>query len=80
MFAYDLSVRGAHLDMTHAYFNGPCVFLAVEGQEDRSCELEIVAPDGIKQAQDWRVATSMRRKDAPQYGFGGLTLPTTTPN
>ena len=38
VFAYDLSVRGAHLDMTHAYFNGPCVFLAVEGQEDLACE------------------------------------------
>ena len=69
VFAYDLSVRGAHLDMTHAYFNGPCVFLVAEGQEDRACELEIVAPN-IKQAEDWRVATSMRRKDAANYGFG----------
>jgi predicted metalloprotease with PDZ domain len=69
VFAYDLSVRGAHLDMTHAYFNGPCVFLAAEGQEDRACELEIVAPN-IKQAEDWRVATSMRRKNAANYGFG----------
>ena len=69
IFAYDLSVRGAHLDTTHAYFNGPCVFFAVEGQEDRRCELEILAPDG-KFAKGWRVATSMRRKDAERYGFG----------
>ena len=69
IFAYDLSVRGAHLDTTHAYFNGPCVFFAVEGQEDRACELEILAPDG-KLAKDWRVATSMRRKGAERYGFG----------
>ena len=69
VYAYDLSVRGAHLDQTHAYFNGPCVFLAVEGQEDRACELDIVAPEG-KPADDWRVATSMRRKEAALYGFG----------
>lgn len=69
IFAYDLSVRGAHLDTTHAYFNGPCVFLAVAGQEDRPCELDIVAPGG-KLANDWRVATSMNRKGAAQYGFG----------
>jgi predicted metalloprotease with PDZ domain len=67
--AYDLSVRGAHLDTTHAYFNGACVFPRVEGQESTACEIEILPPpEPIR--QDWRVATSMRRKDAPQYGFG----------
>jgi predicted metalloprotease with PDZ domain len=69
IYAYDPSVRGAHLDMTHAYFNGPCVFLCVVGQEDLACELDIVAPDEPVD-QDWRVATSMRQKDAEQYGFG----------
>jgi predicted metalloprotease with PDZ domain len=69
IYAYDPSVRGAHLDTTHAYFNGPCVFLSVSGQEDLACELDIVAPDKSID-QDWRVATSMRRKDAEQYGFG----------
>jgi predicted metalloprotease with PDZ domain len=69
VFAYDLSVRGAHLDTTHAYFNGPCVFFAVEGQEGSPCELEILPPDDSV-ATDWRVATSMRRKDAQEYGFG----------
>jgi predicted metalloprotease with PDZ domain len=69
IFAHDLSVRGAHLDMTHAYFNGPCVFLAVEGQENRACELEIQSPpEGV--GDGWRVATSMRRKGAEPYGFG----------
>ena len=67
--AYDLSVRGAHLDTTHAYFNGPCVFFAVCGQEDLPCEVEIVPPAG-NAASEWRVATSMRRKDALPYAFG----------
>ncbi|MEM7432956.1 MAG: PDZ domain-containing protein [Pseudomonadota bacterium] len=67
IFAHDDSVRGAHLDLTHAYFNGPCVFFSVVGQEDRTCELEIVPPE---HTDDWRVATSMRRKNAEPYGFG----------
>ena len=69
IYAHDPSVRGAHLDTTHAYFNGPCVFLAVAGQENAACELDILPPDG-RAGSDWRVATSMRRKGAEQYGFG----------
>ena len=69
IYAHDPSVRGAHLDTTHAYFNGPCVFFSVAGQEDAACEVEIVAPDEPL-GKDWRVATSMRRTDAEQYGFG----------
>ena len=69
IFAYDLSVRGAHLDTTHAYFNGPCVFFAVVGQEDAACELEIVPPE-VPGVAEWRLATSMRRKDGSPYGFG----------
>ncbi len=69
IYAYDQSVRGAHLDTTHAYFNGACVFPAVVGQEQTQCELRIVAPDAPF-GNNWRVATSMRRKDAEEYGFG----------
>ena len=69
IFAHDHSVRGAHLDTTHAYFNGTCMFLAVAGQDDTPCELEIRPPDKPV-GKDWRVATSMRRKDAEPYGFG----------
>ena len=69
IYAYDESVRGAHLDTTHAYFNGPCVFLSVFGQEDMPCELEIVAPKEPHGA-GWRVATSMRRLQAEPYQHG----------
>lgn len=69
IYAYDESVRGAHLDTTHAYFNGPCVFLAVQGQEDAACELEIAAPAGPVGA-DWKVATSMRPVSAEPFEFG----------
>ena len=67
--AYERSVRGAHLDTTHAYFNGSCVFPMASGHESKRCELRIEPPpDGI--GGHWRVATSMRRQDAGQYGFG----------
>ena len=72
VFAWDDSVRGAHLDRTHAYFNGPCVFPSIVGQEDAVCELTIEQP-AEKFAQDWRVATSMRRAGAETYGFGQYT-------
>jgi predicted metalloprotease with PDZ domain len=69
IYAHDESVRGAHLDMTHAYFNGPCVFPAVVGQEDVECKIDIVATE-LPEAKNWRVATSMNRAGAEPYGFG----------
>jgi predicted metalloprotease with PDZ domain len=69
IYAFDASVRGAHLDTTHAGFNGPCVFASVAGQEQLRCEVEILPPDAAD-TSGWRVATSMRRKSAQQYGFG----------
>ena len=70
IYAHDDSVRGAHLDATHAYFNGTCVFPCVAGQEDVACELDIVGAD-IPNAKHWRVATSMRPLDAAPYETGG---------
>ena len=72
VYAQDLSVRGAHLDTTHAFFSGPAVFPAVQGQEDVRCELDIVAPSPPT-GSDWRVATSMRPKTAERFGYGVYT-------
>jgi predicted metalloprotease with PDZ domain len=69
VYAWDLSVRGAHLDTTHGFFNGACVFLRVLGQESATCELEILRPRGARY-RNWRVATAMPRKGARPYGFG----------
>jgi len=69
VYAWDLSVRGAHLDTNHAFFNGTSVFLRVIGQETRRCEVELVRPAGRRYAA-WRVATAMRRKQARPYDFG----------
>lgn len=72
VYAWDLSVRGAHLDTTHAYFNGSAVFLAVEGRTDEACAVEIAPPDAAEVADvaAWQVATSLPRDGAGMHGFG----------
>ena len=69
VYAWDLSVRSAHLDMTHGFFNGTSVFLEVIGQSDSPCSVEILRPTG-NQYKDWRVATSMTRLNTEIYSFG----------
>ncbi|SDH84034.1 M61 family metallopeptidase [Propionivibrio dicarboxylicus] len=70
--AWDLSVRGAHLDETHGFFNGTSVFLRVLGQEDAPLWVDIRPP---QHATDWRVATGLEPArgepgSARHHGFG----------
>ncbi|MSQ60792.1 MAG: M61 family peptidase [Betaproteobacteria bacterium] len=69
VYGHDLSVRGAHLDTTHAFFNGTSVFLRVLGQEHLPCEVDIRPARGARYRR-WQVATAMRRGYAKPYGFG----------
>jgi predicted metalloprotease with PDZ domain len=69
VYAWDLSVRTAHLDQTHGYFNGTSVFLRVHGQDDQPCTVEILPPDNLV-IGDWRVATTLKPEGAERYGFG----------
>ena len=69
IYAYDLSVRAAYLDGRRGYFNGPSVFLWPVGHSGRPCEVMIERPGGDTFA-GWRVATSMERADALEFGFG----------
>ena len=69
VYAWDLSVRSAHLDSTHGYFNGTSVFLRVVGKEKEPCRVEISPPEG-KRYQSWRVATTLPSAGAPCLGFG----------
>jgi predicted metalloprotease with PDZ domain len=39
LYAWDLSVRGAHLDETHCFVNGTSVFLEIQGQQEHPCRL-----------------------------------------
>ena len=69
VYAWDLSVRAAHLDASHGFFNGTSVFLRVVGQDAHPCEVEIAPPAGDAFAH-WRVATTLPRAGAPANGFG----------
>ena len=69
VYAWDMSVRAAHLDQTHGFFNGTSVFLRVQGQEAVPHQVDIQRP-GHPDASDWRVATSLPELGAKRYGFG----------
>lgn len=60
VYAWDMSVRTAHLDQTHGFFNGSSVFVAVQGQEDQPCSVDIQLPEGDAYVH-WRVATGLAR-------------------
>lgn len=66
VYAWDLSVRGAHLDQTHGFFNGSSMFLRVVGCEHVPCLLDIRAPAGAD-CRGWQVATTL----APASGVRG---------
>ncbi len=70
VYAWDLSVRSAHLDSSHGYFNGTSVFLRVHGQDEQPCSVEILPPEGSRYS-DWRIATTMPTSEAP-YHFGSF--------
>lgn len=69
VYAWDLSVRSAHFDTTHAYFNGTSLFLRVQGQEHKTCFVELVQPVNPPYAT-WKVATSLARAGVRTYQFG----------
>ncbi|MBI1772823.1 MAG: peptidase M61, partial [Burkholderiales bacterium] len=69
VYAWDLSVRAAHLDQSHAFFNGTSVFLSVHGQEMNSHVVDIQRSDDVA-CKTWRVATSLPELKAKRYGFG----------
>ena len=69
VYAWDLSVRAAHLDQTHGFYNGTSVFLRVLGQEALPHVVDIVrSPEPA--AKNWKVATALPELAAKRYGFG----------
>jgi len=68
VYAWDMSVRTAHLDTTHGFFNGSSVFLAVQDQENAPVQVTISLPEG--DYQDWRVATTLTRVNTKLFSAG----------
>ena len=69
VYAWDLSVRSAHLDTTHGFFNGSSVFLAVKDREQEPHTVAIEKPQD-KELQNWRLATAMTRTNGEHFEFG----------
>ena len=69
VYAWDLSVRSAHFDETHGFFNGTSTFLEVVNQSNSACRLNIV-PSNITLENNWRVATGMPKVQVDEQGFG----------
>ena len=62
IYAWDLSVRCAHLDQSHGYFNGTSVFLNAHGHAHKPHQVCIHPPTDPLCA-DWRVATTLQAID-----------------
>jgi predicted metalloprotease with PDZ domain len=69
VYAWDLSVRAAHLDRTHGFFNGTSLFLAVVGHENGPHALTLHPPVGV---DGWQVATTLPRTSGDPLGFGSF--------
>jgi predicted metalloprotease with PDZ domain len=74
VYAWDLSVRTAHLDETHGFFNGTSLFLAVQGQEHTPHRVVIEPPDHPRCA-GWQLATTLPRLTGGEWDFGTFEAP-----
>lgn len=77
VYAWDLSVRSAHVDETHAFFNGTSVFLGATGHTDTPCHVLLCPPP---HTSEWKVYTSLpvatgHDKAAERHGFGMYQAP-----
>lgn len=69
VYAFDRSVRGAHMDMTHAFLNGCCIFLAVVGHLEEPISVILHQPTPAV-CEKWQVATSLPQITGRQGEFG----------
>jgi len=69
VYAQDLSVRGAHLDDTHAYFNGTSLFLRVKGR-DAGPQSVVIRRSASEYCSDWFVATTLPANYVDSDGYG----------
>ena len=69
IYAWDLSVRKAHLDQTHGFFNGTSLFLAAEGFESDPHAV-VLHPPADAQCVGWKVATTLPRTTGGPTEFG----------
>ncbi|MBT8438728.1 MAG: PDZ domain-containing protein [Gammaproteobacteria bacterium] len=69
VFSFDLSVRSAHMDNSHAFFNGTSLFLKPVGQQHHKMEVEI-ASSSSPFTDNWTVKTALKPESINQQGYG----------
>ncbi len=77
IYAWDLSVREAHVDESHAFFNGASVFLIADGLHHLPCTVQIQAPPHTtkwKAYSSMPLATERRSKDSAD-SLGSFVAP-----
>ncbi len=67
VYCADFSVRSAHADSNHVFFNGTSIFLRVHGAEHTRHEVVL---DGEGLPEDWRVATTLPAIAIDERAFG----------
>lgn len=77
VYAWDLSVRSAHVDESHAFFNGTSIFLGASRHMDTPCHVRLCPPP---HTDKWQVYTSLapahgHPEAAQQHGFGLYMAP-----
>jgi len=72
VYAWDLSVRSAHLDNQHGFINGTSLFLGIKGKESEKHHLRLISSQ-IAIDNKWQVATAMPVKKIDGSGFGNYT-------
>ncbi len=71
VYAWDASVRAAHLDQTHGFFNGACVFVLPIGHERTPCQVDILPPSARHMSPPWQVITALKpARGTQRLGFG----------
>jgi predicted metalloprotease with PDZ domain len=56
VYAHELTVRNSHVDLDHAYLNGPSIFMYVDGRR--------AEPHEVRIKSRWEVATGLPRNGA----------------
>ena len=69
VYAWDLSVRSAHLDNLHGFFNGTSLFLGISGFESEKHTV-ILNASQLAKDKEWIVATAMPSRQIDKHGFG----------
>jgi len=69
VYAWDLSVRTAHVDRTHAFFNGTSVFLCAQGFESVVHKVRLQRPEHDRDKQ-FELATTLPSASVDAGGFG----------